>query len=87
MLVTLLKAMPMIVGAIETGSRITRQSLQKKSAPDSLSVRSPAARVGPKKISIARLPVTGSNFFGRESELGETILLDLPTGQHRGAKS
>src|SRR6202011_757044 len=65
----LLKAMPMIVGAIETGSRITRQSLQKKSAPDPHSVRRPAARVGPKKISIARLPVTGSNFFGREADI------------------
>jgi serine/threonine protein kinase len=65
----LLKAMPMIVGAIETGSRITRQSLQKKSAPDSHSVHSPAARVGPRKISIARLPVTGSNFFGREADI------------------
>ncbi len=65
----LLKAMPMIVGASETGSRITRQSLQKKSAPDPHSVRSPAARVGPKKISIARLPVTGSNFFGREADI------------------
>jgi hypothetical protein len=27
------------------------------------------ARLGPKKISIARLPVTGSNFFGREADI------------------
>ena len=65
----LIQAIPIIAGAIEAGSRITRQSLQKKSAPDSHSVRSPAATVGPKKISIARLPVTGSNFFGREADI------------------
>jgi serine/threonine protein kinase len=64
-----LQAIPMIVGAIGTGSRITRQSLQKKSASDFHSVRSPAARLGPNKISIARLPVTGSNFFGREADI------------------
>jgi hypothetical protein len=27
------------------------------------------ARLGPKKILIARLPVTGSNFFGREADI------------------
>jgi hypothetical protein len=57
------------VGAIGTGSRITRQSLQKKKDSDLHSVRSPAARLGPNKISIARLPVTGSNFFGREADI------------------
>ena len=67
----LLKAMPTIINAIEKGSRITRQSLQNKAAPDSYAItRSMAARVGPKKISIARLPVTGSNFFGREADIG-----------------
>ena len=65
----LLKAIPIIAGAIETRSRITHQSLQKKSVPDFHSVRSPAARLGPEKISIARLPVTGSNFFGREADI------------------
>jgi serine/threonine protein kinase len=65
----LIQAIPVIAGAIETGSRITRQSLQKKSASDFYSVRSPAARLGPTKISIARLPVTGSNFFGREADI------------------
>ena len=66
----LLKAMPTITGAIDKGSRITRQTLEKKRPPDSHAVtRSPAARLGPKKISIARLPVTGSNFFGREADI------------------
>jgi hypothetical protein len=30
----------------------------------------PQARPGPKKISLARLPITGSDFFGREEEIG-----------------
>ena len=29
----------------------------------------PQGRVGPEKISIARLPVTGSDLFGREEDL------------------
>jgi serine/threonine protein kinase len=62
--VELLRAMPAITSAIDTGSRITRQSFQ-KGVFDSPS----AARLGPKKISIARLPVTGSNFFGRETDI------------------
>jgi hypothetical protein len=67
----LLKAMPAITDAIEKGARIARQSLQNKAAADSYAMtRSMAARVGPKKISIARLPVTGSNFFGREADIG-----------------
>jgi serine/threonine protein kinase len=66
----LLKAMPTITTAIEKRSRITRQNLQNKGASESYAVvRSVAARLGPKKISIARLPVTGSNFFGRESDV------------------
>jgi serine/threonine protein kinase/tetratricopeptide (TPR) repeat protein len=66
----LIKAMPTIIGAIGTGSRITRQSLQKKGVRDSATLpSSPVARLGPKKISIARLPVTGSNFFGREADI------------------
>jgi serine/threonine protein kinase len=66
----LLKAMPTIIGAIDTRSRIARQSLQKKGVRDSPTIpSSPVARLGPKKISIARLPVTGSNFFGREADI------------------
>jgi serine/threonine protein kinase len=63
----LLKAVPAIIGAIDKGGKIARKSLQKPRTPDS--TRSPAARLGPKKISIARLPVTGSNFFGREEDI------------------
>jgi serine/threonine protein kinase/predicted ATPase len=66
----LLNAMPMITGAIEARRKITRQSLQ-KSPPSASRVgtRKPPARLGPKKISVARLPVTGSHVFGREEEI------------------
>jgi serine/threonine protein kinase len=66
----LLKAMPTITGAIDARRRITRQSLQK--TPPSASrvgTRKPPARLAPKKISIARLPVTGSDLFGREEDI------------------
>ena len=66
----LLKAMPTITGAIEAGRRITHQSLRKMldwSSP--LRTRGPPTRQGPEKISIARLPVTGSDLFGREEDI------------------
>src|SRR6476619_4351284 len=66
----LLKAMPTITGAIDTGRRITRQSLLKTPATVSrVGTRKPPARLGPEKISIARLPVTGSDLFGREEDI------------------
>ncbi|MBV8227022.1 MAG: protein kinase, partial [Verrucomicrobia bacterium] len=45
------------------------QSLQ--APPDASSVRThkPSVRSGPKKISVARLPVTGSDLFGREDDI------------------
>jgi len=66
----LLKAMPTITGAIDASRRITRPSLQKM--PFSVSragTRKPSARLGPKKISVSRLPVTGSDVFGREEDI------------------
>jgi NACHT domain len=66
----LLKAVPTITGAIHARRRITRQSLQK--TPFTVSrfgSRKPPARLGPKKISVARLPVTGSDVFGREEDI------------------
>jgi hypothetical protein len=66
----LLKFMPTITDAIRTGRRITRQSFQKTQSGDSRAViRRQPARLGPKKISVARLPVTGSDVFGREEDL------------------
>jgi NACHT domain len=66
----LLKAMPAIRGAIEARRRITRQSLQKTPSRDSrVGIRKPPGRVTPKKISVASLPVTGSDVFGREEDI------------------
>ena len=66
----LLKAMPTITGAIEEGRTVTYQSLGQKPDRDfSSAARKPPARVGPEKISLARLPVTGSDVFGREEDV------------------
>jgi serine/threonine protein kinase/predicted ATPase len=66
----LLNAMPTITDAIDTGRTITQESLQKMLLADSRPVtrRSPV-RLGPKKISVARLPITGSEVFGREEDI------------------
>ena len=54
-------------GALDARCRITRRSLQKKSPTNSLvGTRKPPVRPGPRKVSIARLPITGSDVFGRE---------------------
>ena len=66
----LLKAIPTITGAIDARRKITRQSLQKTpSTASRIGTRRPPARLGPKKISVARLPVTGSDVFGREEDI------------------
>ena len=62
--------MPTITGAIDARRRITRQSLQKTpSTASRVGTRKPPARLAPKKISVARLPVTGSDVFGREEDI------------------
>jgi hypothetical protein len=67
----LLKAMQTITGAIEARRGITRRNLQEISPPASrVRTRKPPARSGPKKISVARLPITGSDVFGREEDIG-----------------
>jgi serine/threonine protein kinase len=66
----LLKTIPTITGAIDARRRITRQSLQKTpSTASRVGTRKPPARLAPKKISVARLPVTGSDVFGREEDI------------------
>jgi tetratricopeptide (TPR) repeat protein len=66
----LLKAMPTIRDAIDSRRRITRQSLQKAPSTGSHGgTRKPPVRLGPKKISVAGLPVTGSDLFGREEDI------------------
>jgi predicted ATPase len=66
----LLKAIPTIAGRIDARRRITREDLHKTlTAPSRVGTRRPAARLGPKKISVARLPITGSDVFGREEDI------------------
>jgi serine/threonine protein kinase len=66
----LLKSIPRIIGAIETRRRITRQSVQKTpSTASRVTTRKSKAKLGPEKISVARLPVTGSDVFGREEDI------------------
>ena len=65
-----LKAMPTITSASDARHRITRQSLQKTtSAALRVRTRKEPGRVVPKEISIARLPITGSDLFGREEDI------------------
>jgi len=66
----LLKAIPTITGAIDARRRITRQSLRKTpSTASRVGIRERPTRLGPEKISVARLPVTGSDVFGREEDI------------------
>jgi serine/threonine protein kinase len=66
----LLKAIPTITGAMDARRRITRQSLQKTpSTASRVGTRKQPTRLAPKKISVARLPVTGSDVFGREEDI------------------
>jgi tRNA A-37 threonylcarbamoyl transferase component Bud32/predicted ATPase len=66
----LLKFMPTITEAIDADRSITRQSFQRTQSADSrAAIRRRPARLGPKKISVAKLPVTGSELFGREEDI------------------
>jgi hypothetical protein len=66
----LLKAIPTITDAIETRGRITPQSLRKTpSTASRAGTRKAPTKLGPKKISVARLPVTGTAVFGREEDI------------------
>jgi hypothetical protein len=66
----LLKAIPAITGRIDAGRRITREDLHRRPpAASHAGTRRPPARPGPKKISVARLPVTGRDVFGREEDI------------------
>ena len=68
--VELLRAIPTITGAIDARSRVTRQSLHKAtSIAARAETRKSQTRSGPDKISVARLPVTGSDVFGREEDI------------------
>ena len=67
----LIGAIEAISRAIDARRKVTRRGLQKKtvSATRHDRPRVPAIRSGPKKISVARLPITGSDLFGREENI------------------
>jgi serine/threonine protein kinase len=65
----LLKAIATVTDAIDRGRKIPRVSLQNAPSTGSNVTRKPLTRRAPKKISIARLPVTGSDVFGREEDI------------------
>ncbi|MBV8275426.1 MAG: protein kinase [Verrucomicrobia bacterium] len=66
----LLKAIPAITRTIDKRHKVTRQSLQKiPPVTADAATRKRPGRLVPKKISIARLPVTGSDVFGREEDI------------------
>src|ERR1700722_3669840 len=66
----LLKAIPTVIGAVGAKRRITRQSLQKMLVTESsVGTGKPSVGLGPERISLARLPVTGSDVFGREEDI------------------
>jgi hypothetical protein len=66
-----LKAIARVTDAIDRGRKIPRVRLQNTpSTGSNVSTRKPLTRRAPKKISIARLPVTGSDVFGREEDIG-----------------
>ena len=67
--VELLKALPAIIGALEEGSTITYQGSGKIRDKEPSSIARKPQAMGPQKVSIARLPVTGSDLFGREEDL------------------
>ena len=71
----LLKVIPTITGAIDVGRRIARKNLKQiPNRTSHIGTAKPPARLAPNKISLARLPVTGSEIFGREEDL---TFLDL----------
>jgi len=64
------KAIPTITDRIEARRRINRESLHKTPpAASHAGTRRSTARLGPKKVSVARLPVTGRDVFGREEDI------------------
>jgi serine/threonine-protein kinase len=66
----LVKALSTITDAIEGGRTITYQSLGRLPTGDACAlIKKELRRGGPEKISIARLPVTGSDIFGRGPDI------------------
>src|SRR5262249_41722652 len=68
--VELLEVVPVIAAAVDARRKITRKNLQQIPHRTShTGTAKPPARLAPDKISLARLPVTGSEIFGREEDI------------------
>ena len=67
----LLKALPALMSSYDAGRSVTRRRLLRETStgPTGAVKRKPKAILGPKKISAARLPVTGTGVFGREEDI------------------
>jgi serine/threonine protein kinase len=66
----LLKAIPVIRGAIQEGRDVFLQNLQEPLPADSrIRIHKSPTRRRPENISVARLPVTGGEIFGREEDI------------------
>src|SRR5271166_1520362 len=66
----LLKTMPAIKAAVDAKRRITHQILRKVPRTASrTATRKGPAKSAPHKISLARMPVTGRDIFGREEDI------------------
>ena len=64
------KAIPTITGRLEARRRINRERFHKTPpAASHAGTSRSTARLGPKKVSVARLPVTGRDVFGREEDI------------------
>jgi serine/threonine protein kinase/predicted ATPase len=75
-----LKLVPIVAGAIEEGRALNRQSLFQTPPASQSSVNRKLPARAPEEISVARLPVTGSNLFGREEDIA--FLDDAWENQH-----
>jgi serine/threonine protein kinase len=66
----LVKAIPTVTGAIDARRRISRKNLQEIPPRTSrVGPRKPPTRLAPKRVSVAKLPVTGSEVFGRDEDV------------------
>ena len=66
----LVKVIARISNTIDSRRRVSRQSLQKTALANlRVGTRGPPAGLAPKKISLARLPITGSDVFGRGKDI------------------
>ena len=66
----LLKVIPTIMDAVDSRRKVSRESYQNTPTANlRVGTPIPRERRGPKKVSVARLPITASDVFGREEDV------------------